>query len=330
MIDQERIISGAIMKRRTSNTFVGCKKLKNTVVNKRTPLGLKQMNYFGTSIMNGSCVVEQFQRNAKTIENEIDWTIIQNVFNLNSTSDDDDDEEMLNGLQLVKVLRNESQTRISNRLSTRRSNQTQEPLRLRKENEIHKLIRSQEPLPELDDEENIIFPAPSPVFVHGETRKSIQIQKPLSARKEKEIRKSNRARDPDDEENIISAPPSPLYVLEDHDPCEDIQFNLPDADLITPPMDYRNNNCTDFLNGNTSVQNVPVDHSDSEDIDLGNVSQINDTITSLKEDSLELQILKKLIGLWKRNVHPINVDSILPTKCNRIQAARAFGSLLGM
>lgn len=318
MIDQERIISGAIMKRRTSNTLVDCKKLENTIVNKRTPLGVKQINYFCTSAINGSCVAEQFQRNAKTIENEIDWTIIESVFNLNLTDDDDDDDEMSNGSQLVEVLRNESQKRKSNRLSTRKSNQTQQPL------------PSQEQMSQPDDEENIILPTPSSLHVRAETRKSNQGQKPFLARKEKEVHKSNRARDPDDEENIISAPPSPVYVHEEQDPFDDIPFELPDTVLITPPMDFRNNNCIDFSNANTSVQNVPVDDSDTEDIDSGNIVQINDTITSLKEDSLELQVLKKLIGLWKRNVHPINVDNILPTKCNRIQAARTFGSLLGM
>lgn len=332
MIDQERIISGAIMKRRTSDTFINCKKPENTIVNKkRTLLGVKQMNYFGTSIMNGSCVAKQFERNARTIETEVDWTIIQNVFNLDNAGDDDD-AEMLNGSQAVEVLRNESQTRKSNRLSTRRSNQIQKPLPAQKDAVVRESNQTQKQLPEPDVEENDNSVPLSPLYVHNETSELNRTEKQLSPRKEKEIRKSNGFRDPEDEENIISAPASPLYVRENHDPFGDIPIDLPDADLITPPMDFRNNNCTDILNANTLVQNlnVPVDDSDSEDIDLGNVCQINDTITSLKEDSLELQVLKKLIGLWTRNVHPINVDNILPTKCNRIQAARTFGSLLGM
>lgn len=330
MIDQERIISGTIMKRRTLDKFIDCKRLGNTIVYKRTSLGVKQMNYFGTSVMNGSCVAEQFQRNAKIIETKIDWTIIQNVFNLNST-DDNDGNEILNGTQAVEVLHNKSQTRKSIRLSIRKSNQTQKPLSAQKDTGVRESNQTQEQLPEPNDVENIILSPPSPLhYIYEETCESNQTQKPLFVRKEKEIRKSNRVRDSNAEENIILAPPSPLYVHEDHDRCDDISFDLPNANLITPPMDFRNNNCTDFSNANPSLQNVSVDDSDSEDIELSNVCQINDNITLLKEDSLELQVLKKLIYFWKHNVHPINVNNILPTKCNRIQAARTFGSLLGM
>lgn len=68
------------MKKRIADKSISCEKRKDIIAIKRQ---LSTQQYFGISVMNGSCVFKQFKSNAKTIQTDIDWTIVQNMFNLN-------------------------------------------------------------------------------------------------------------------------------------------------------------------------------------------------------------------------------------------------------
>lgn len=113
IIDEERIINGNIIKQRISNVFVGCKKGIQTT-NK-----FKQSHFFDTSIMNGSCVTEQFQRNTIAFEMDTDWTIIRDAF---INPNEPNSEHSNHGDVEIEELRCASSLRRSLRLSIRRSN----------------------------------------------------------------------------------------------------------------------------------------------------------------------------------------------------------------
>lgn len=109
---------------------------------------------------------------------------------------------------------------------------------------------------------------------------------------------------------------------------------------IDPPPNFVNNPCPRSPNpskspNQPSVQNQSLFPPSFVDQNAPEVDEIvsqpivcPDLIALLGEDSLEYQTLIKLKHLWRKNMHPINVNTLLTPRCNRIQAAKTFAALL--
>lgn len=100
--------------------------------------------------------------------------------------------------------------------------------------------------------------------------------------------------------------------------------------LLAPPQGFENTSQTPI---NTSKQPsfAHFECQNAPEID-GFVSQpivCPDLIAFLGEDSFEYQTMMKLKKLWQKNTHPIKVDSLLASRCNRFEAAKTFSALLG-
>lgn len=141
------------------------------------------------------------------------------------------------------------------------------------------------------------------------------------------------------EKESIIPPPSIELFFDDEE--FNRNFSLPelDLDLITPPVFFQNNNSIlslDDLKSPFGKERTPNDseekkeEEEEEEVDVEAIIKYNNSIASLNKDSMDFKILMKLIGLWKKNVHPIRMEHILLKRCNRIQAAKTFGALLGM
>lgn len=117
------------------------------------------------------------------------------------------------------------------------------------------------------------------------------------------------------------------------------------SNLFTPPLNFLNSELATVLapapgfeDVNQNDYGVPVLPQQPPDIEYANESQTNeyespsidcsDLDTLLGADSLLYAIMKKLLKLWQKNIHPIKVDSLLAPRCNRFLAAKTFNSLL--
>lgn len=109
---------------------------------------------------------------------------------------------------------------------------------------------------------------------------------------------------------------------------------------IDPPPNFINTPCPRLPNPSNSpnqpgVQNQSLFPPSFVDQNVPEVDEIvsqptvcPNLIALLGEDSLEYQTLIKLKHLWRKNMHPINVNTLLTPRCNRIQAAKTFSALL--
>lgn len=108
---------------------------------------------------------------------------------------------------------------------------------------------------------------------------------------------------------------------------------------IAPPMDFDDDMNGLMQNNNNEVRSIPssstflcgqktvdadadVPSSGSEPVENADLEQ------TLGKNSSEYASITKLIRLWDKNVHQINVDRLLKKGCNRLQAAKTFASLL--
>lgn len=121
--------------------------------------------------------------------------------------------------------------------------------------------------------------------------------------------------------------PETMQVFE-FDPPEAIFFTPPlnfQDDIISPAPGFENNqNNPELPNPSQQLDLVPFN---AESIESPQI-ECADLATVLGDDSLELEIMKKLLKLWQKNIHPIKVENLLSARCNRFQAAKTFSSLL--
>lgn len=124
--------------------------------------------------------------------------------------------------------------------------------------------------------------------------------------------------------NIIT-PPSDLHQWNS---ASDMSL----SHLLVPPIDFNDEIQSNFEQQTTSdpspfQQNIS--HNVTEN-DQNNTKLFDcpDLLTSLGEHSLEHVIISKLIALWQKKMHPIQVENLLPSHSNRIKAAKTFASLL--
>lgn len=139
---------------------------------------------------------------------------------------------------------------------------------------------------------------------------------------ERSISKANHTNPP----NLLS-PPSAFQ--------NSASQNLP-SQLAPPPIEFDDDD--DGLNicFNQSVQsgsshqcaNGQTTMDEEIDESEGDAIEHTDLMTTLGKDSSEYTIITKLIRLWQKNIHPINVEHLLKKGCNRFQAAKTFSSLL--
>lgn len=109
---------------------------------------------------------------------------------------------------------------------------------------------------------------------------------------------------------------------------------------IDPPPNFANSPCPRLPNPSHS-SNQPSVRTESlfppSFVDQ-NAPEVDDIVSQpivcpslialLGEDTFEYQTLIKLKHLWRRNMHPIDVNTLLTPRCNRIQAAKTFAALL--
>lgn len=241
--------------------------------------------------MKSSYVLELFARKAKIKEaEETDWTI---TFD----SGIHDNSQDLNGANISEeadILRNESQNERHGRIGTRTS--------------IRASTRANTP--------NLLSSTP---------------KKPSS-----QISNVDMVRNDQFNADTIQQPEWNLFENDD-------LFNPPSGfqdSPIDPPPNFTNNTCPRLPNPSNSP-NQSIVHNESSfppnfvDQNASEVDEIvsqpivcPDLIALLGEDSLEYQTLIKLKHLWRRNKHPINVNTLLTPRCNRIQAAKTFAALL--
>lgn len=247
--------------------------------------------------MKSSYVREQFARNAKNKKaEETDWTITfdSGIY---------DDSQELNGENISEeadVLRTESQNERHGRIGTRSS--TRASTRANTSN-----LLSSTPKKQSSQTSNVDM-------VRNAQLNTDTIQQP-------ELNLF--------ENDDLFNPPSGF---------QDSGFQW--LSPIDPPPNFVNNPCPRLPNPSNSpnqpsVQNQSLFPPSFVDQNAPEVDEIvsqpivcPNLIALLGEDSLEYQTIIKLKHLWRKNMHPINVNTLLTPRCNRIQAAKTFAALL--
>lgn len=153
------------------------------------------------------------------------------------------------------------------------------------------------------------------------------------ASKKNPFEASTPIRSPQLQHSHIDVPRNALFQQLDLDFAENDLFTPPtgyEDSLLAPPQGFENTSQAPI---NTSKQPsfAHFESQNAPEID-GFVSQpivCPDLIAVLGEDSFEYQTMMKLKKLWQKNTHPIKVDSLLASRCNRFEAAKTFAALLG-
>lgn len=99
------------------------------------------------------------------------------------------------------------------------------------------------------------------------------------------------------------------------------------------PIDYDDDSIDFNPNNNNALNDVPSDTPHqrvNDEIYESEVEPVEhaDLITTLGEESNDYLIVTKLIPLWQKKVHPIKMGHLVKKACKRLQAAKAFTSLL--
>lgn len=116
-----------------------------------------------------------------------------------------------------------------------------------------------------------------------------------------------------------------------------LNLDIVENDFYTPPSAFGDSPIAPahgFGNAHSSAPlSIPhIDNYGTLEMNENSSQAIDctDLIAILAEESLEFQTMIKLKKLWQRNVHPINVNSLLTPQSNRFQAAKTFAALLSM
>lgn len=106
--------------------------------------------------------------------------------------------------------------------------------------------------------------------------------------------------------------------------------------VFTPPQKFKNSQNSpspiDFDNNIQSDFELPLERqtlpNENADVSEHQRFECPDLIESFGENSMEYQLMSKLVNLWHINKHPIKVESLLTPNSNRFRAAKTFSSLL--
>lgn len=263
----------------------------------------KTNDLFTESAIKGLLIGRQFARGAKTRPMPVDWTIIDGMFDSIDPADNGDSEAS-------EILQTEH---------TGQFNRTRSQSRNMSFNEIASFNGS-------------MMPPPPPPFTSTPQR---------PRRFDRSSRSVSRAASPSNVTNLFTPP------LAFQNPAQSPNFP---SQAVPPPIEYGDADDDDdgisvCINQNHDEQQSGVQSGSSfqpvngeattaiamdEEIEEseGDPVENTDLKTALGENSMEYTIITKLIRLWQKDTHPVQVEHLLKKGCNRIQAAKTFASLL--
>lgn len=265
---------------------------------------------------------ELFASHAKTRPMPVDWTIINDVFNASERGDDDS--------QTSDILQSEHGSQF---------NRTRNQSRM-----------SFSELPSLDSS---LMPPPPPITSTPKQPRlydrssratspsnATNVFTPPSAFKNSEQNFTPPTAFKNSEQNLT--PPSAFKNSEQNS-------NLP-SQTVPPPIEYgddddginvcsnqsntdqqsgfQNRSSFQRTNDQTTTKTMATTMDEEIEESEGDPIEHTDLMTILAKDSFEYAIITKLIQLWQKDTHPIEVGHLLKKGCNRIQAAKTFSSLL--
>ncbi|XP_055296186.1 uncharacterized protein LOC129565383 [Sitodiplosis mosellana] len=120
--DEDKIISNRLMRKRTTNATIGCNVRRSNLMTQDKQAKLNKVDIFSLPIMNGFFIRELFARTAKMRVADTDWTTIKDGFNDSRFETGDQNQSNgSDGSSEIEILRNESESRIQTRSSSRLS-----------------------------------------------------------------------------------------------------------------------------------------------------------------------------------------------------------------
>lgn len=272
-----------------NSTFIECKDRRSVCLTEDKLLKLKQADIFSVPVMNATHNREMFMRSAKVRQMATDWTTIQDAFD--SGAHDASNENGSRGSSQIDILRHET----SNRPNTRNQSRSSTSLAFDQQLESSTPIRD-------------------PSF--QQSRSSFQFNDKSTSQFDLDHIPSLQLHTSAANQSNVFTPPSYFQdsVLA---PARGFE-NVIETDFDVPflPQQTPSEQCNEHSNGSQINQN------DSPSIEC------TDLATLLGDDSVQYAIMKKLLKLWQKNIHPIKIDCLLAPRCNRFLAAKTFNSLL--
>lgn len=254
----------------------------------------KTSDFFTVPAIKGMYNREQFDRGAKTRPMPVDWTILNDVFD----SDDREDEAS----EASVALQSEHGDQFSRTRNQSRMNSSFNELSF---NGLTPRITSTPSRP--SSRQSIRSPSVRSISRASHTILANFLTPPAAFQ--------NSA-----SQNLPSQPAPPPPPIE-----------YGDDDDLNMCFNQSNTGLHSIQSGGSSHMRANGQTTIDEEIDESEgdaAVEHTDLMVTLGEDSSEYKIITKLMRLWQKNVHPINVDHLLKKGCNRFQAAKTFSSLL--